>query len=103
MNWETVVTWASRLSNGKKFRYPSDEPVVSKIIDDKAHPYGALFRGVGEDADSDEYIVITQSARFNGYKDMDPILIPQFQERDQEAHGRDFPSSLEAGCSFSWG
>ncbi len=36
MNWETAAACASRLSNGKKFRYPLDEPVVSKIIDDKS-------------------------------------------------------------------
>jgi len=44
-------------------------------------------------------MVITQSACFNGYKDMDLILIPQFQERDEEARGRDFLK--EQGVSHS--
>ena len=34
------------------------------------------------------YMVITQSAWFNGYKDMDPSLIPQFEEGDREAVAR---------------
>ena len=34
------------------------------------------------------YMVITQSAWFKGYKDMDPSLIPQFEEGEREAVAR---------------
>jgi hypothetical protein len=31
-----------------------------------------------------DYMVITQSARFKGYKGMDPSLIPQFEQGEKE-------------------
>ena len=36
-----------------------------------------------------QYMVVTQSAPFNGWKGMDPILIPKFEEGQQEAITRD--------------
>ena len=43
---------------------------------------------VGEDLESREWMVVTQSAKFNGWKDMDPALIPQFEEGYREEIAR---------------
>ncbi|KAK2462755.1 hypothetical protein APHAL10511_005273 [Amanita phalloides] len=58
-----------------------------RVIFNKVRPYRANFRDVGEVAGID-YMVITQSAWFKGYKDMDPKLIPQFEEGEREAIAR---------------
>ena len=36
-----------------------------------------------------QYMVMTQSAPFCGWKGMDPQLIPKFEEGEQEAVARD--------------
>jgi hypothetical protein len=33
-------------------------------------------------------MIVTQSAKFNGYRGMDPNEIPQFKEGEREAIGR---------------
>ena len=38
----------------------------------------------------EQYMVVTQSAPFNGWKGMDPELIPKFEEGQREAIARDF-------------
>ena len=47
-------------------------------------PYGIKFEDIGEV----DLMIITQSARFKGYKDMDPAIIPQFEEFEREAIAR---------------
>ena len=36
-----------------------------------------------------QYMVVTQSAAFRGWKGMDPELIPKFEEGEREAIARD--------------
>ncbi len=90
MSWETAASWVSRLMDDEEFRRPYDNPQMLEIIDDKVRRYGTLCYdvgkdGVGEDEVGVHHIVITQSARFKGYKNMVPNLIPQFQGSWQEA------------------
>jgi hypothetical protein len=73
LSTETAAVCASHIS-GKELHPCRD---IWKIID-KVLPYCANFQDVGEVAGID-YMVITQSARFQGYKDMDPRLIPQIE------------------------
>jgi hypothetical protein len=43
------------------------------------------FTPIGEDIDSDasEWMVVTQSAKFKGWKDIDPALIPILKKRSK--------------------
>ncbi|TFK38355.1 hypothetical protein BDQ12DRAFT_723215 [Crucibulum laeve] len=48
-------------------------------------PPGVIaFRGVGEDFNDIARMIVTQAARFDGYKDMPEDLIPQFVEGETE-------------------
>lgn len=49
--------------------------------------HGVNFKLVGEIAGV-EWMVVTQSAWFKGYKDMDDSLILQFEEGELEARAR---------------
>ncbi|KAM6494252.1 hypothetical protein JOM56_010613 [Amanita muscaria] len=62
-------------------------PSIFLILRDKVRPHGADFANISE-TEEPCYMVITQSARFQGYKDMDPKLIPQFEEGEREAIAR---------------
>lgn len=86
MNIETAAAWASRLTGGKLDPI-RDSPTIHSVILERVKPYRVNFRPVGEVMDV-SYMVITRSARFKGYKDMDPSLIPQFKEGEREAVGR---------------
>ena len=86
MTPETAAAWASRIT-GKELDPYRNIPTVWEIILKKVQPYRINFKDVGEVARRD-YMVITQSAWFKGYKDMDPSLIPQFEEGDKEAIAR---------------
>ncbi|KIL58380.1 hypothetical protein M378DRAFT_200530 [Amanita muscaria Koide BX008] len=86
MSAESAVAWGSNIS-GKELHLPRNNPTVCKVILDKVRSYNVNFRDVGEVAGID-YMVITQSAWFQGYKDMDPELIPQFEEGEREAIAR---------------
>jgi hypothetical protein len=81
-----ATAWASCLS-GEELHPYHDSPSVLQAIHDKVRPHGASFIDVAEDA-SPTYMLVTQSARFKGYKDMDPKLIPQFKEGEREAIAR---------------
>jgi hypothetical protein len=61
-----------------------NRPTVKKAIFDKVIASRANFRQVGEVAGVHR-ILVTQSAPFNGYKDMDPSEIPQFEAGKKEA------------------
>ncbi|KAM6490926.1 hypothetical protein JOM56_013630 [Amanita muscaria] len=62
-------------------------PSIFLILRDKVRPHGADFANISE-TEEPCYMVITQSACFQGYKDMDPKLIPQFEEGEREAIAR---------------
>ena len=50
-------------------------------------PYHACFIMFGPESYK-QYMVVTQSAPFNGWKGMDPALIPKFEEGEREAVAR---------------
>ena len=95
-----ATAWPSRLV-GEELHPYHDQPSVSMILSGKVRPYSADFVDVTE-TNEPAYMLITQSARFNGYKGMDPKLIPQFKESEREAfarklleeEGSSFPTSL---------
>jgi len=86
MNVETATAWASRLT-GRILDPIRNSPTIYNVILQTVRPYRVNFKPVGEVADV-SYMVITQSAWFKGYKDMDPSLIPHFEEGEREAVAR---------------
>jgi hypothetical protein len=92
-----ATAWASRLV-GEELHPYHDQPSVSMIIREKVRPHGADFVDVTE-TDEPAYMLITQSARFNGYKGMDPKLIPQFTEGRREAVARELLGEEGSSCS----
>ena len=79
--------WGSRIA-GRSFP-PEKVFVAYSAINYKLRKeYKTKFTGVGEDIESREWMVVTQSAKFNGWKDMDPALIPQFEEGYREEIAR---------------
>jgi len=60
---------------------------VWQLIEDRVSPKGGRFSTVGEVADV-EFMVVTQRARFSGYRGMEHSLIPQFKEGPREAAAR---------------
>ncbi|KAF8235364.1 hypothetical protein L208DRAFT_1257500 [Tricholoma matsutake] len=83
MSTESAVAWASNISS-KELHLPRNNPTVCRVILNKICSYHVNFWDVGEVAGID-YMVITQSGWFKGYKDMDPKLILQFGEGEREA------------------
>jgi hypothetical protein len=61
-----ATAWASRLV-GEELHPYHDQPSVSMVLSDKVRPHGADFVDVTE-TNEPAYMLITQSARFNGYK-----------------------------------
>jgi hypothetical protein len=66
-----------------------DRAQIWQLIENRIRPKGGRFSMVGEVIGA-EYMVVTQRARFNGYKGMDPSLIPQFTEGSREAVARKY-------------
>ena len=58
------------------------------LIARKVEPYRANFIMFGPECYK-QYMVVTQSALFRGWKGMDPELIPKFEEGEREAIARD--------------
>ena len=97
----TCVAWASRISelslnpdlvkdsNGALF-------LIIRKLGNK--PYRTRFIMFGPESFK-QYMVVTQSAEFNGWKGMDPGLIPKFEEGKREAIARDL---LEAEGRFTF-
>ena len=80
---DAAVQWASRLK-GIKLHPVSDRPSVKKVIFEKVIAVARInFRQVGEVAGV-HWMIVTQSAPFNGYKDMDPSRIPQFEAGEKD-------------------
>jgi len=61
-----------------------DGPTVKKVIFNKVIASRVNFRQVGE-VTGVHWMFVTQSAPFNGYKDMDPSEIPQFEAVEKDA------------------
>ena len=81
-----AAAWASRLLNGKDLDPWSNFTTICTAILEKVHQYQANLDFVREVwPNKAKYIVITRSAKFSGYKDMDPCDIPKFKEGDKEA------------------
>ena len=66
---DTCCAWGSRIA-GKVF--PPEKVYVahSAIVYKLRKEYKTKFTGVGEDFESGEWMVVTQSAKFDGWKDM---------------------------------
>ncbi|KAF8509176.1 hypothetical protein BU17DRAFT_6064, partial [Hysterangium stoloniferum] len=86
MKVATATAWAERLT-GRDLNPVDNRPTIYTTILERVRQYRVNFRPVGETMD-DGYMVITQSARFKGYKDMDSSLIPPFKEGEREAIAR---------------
>lgn len=81
---QTALEWAKRIAPIPIELTKNDMSVVWQFIEDRIGPKGGRFSSVGEVIDA-EFMVVTQGKRFNGYKGMDPSLIPQFKEGPREA------------------
>ena len=86
----TCVAWGSRivgepLNPDRKGDSIGALSVIMGKVEEK--PYYARFIMFGTES-CREYMVITQSAPFNGWKGMDPALIPKFEEGEREAIAR---------------
>ena len=86
----TCVAWGSRIL--EKPLNPNREndsigalSLIMQKLDKK--PYYTRFIMFGPESYK-QYMVVTQSAPFNGWKGMDPGLIPKFEERNREAIAR---------------
>lgn len=88
LSHDVAVEWASKLK-GKKLDPLRNMPTVRKTILDKVKGYDVLFRLVGEDVyPTPEWMIVTQSASFKGYKGMNTDSIPKFEEGEKEAISR---------------
>ena len=82
INNDAAIQWASRLK-GRELHPVINRPTVKKAIFDKVVASRVNFRQVGEVAGA-HWMLVAQSAPFNGYKDMDPSEIPQFEAGEKE-------------------
>ena len=87
----TCVAWGSRIL---------DEPLDSDRVSDSSGAFSIIMQKLGKKPyytrfimfgpeSYKQYMVVTQSAPFNGWKGMDPGLIPKFEEGNLEAIARD--------------
>ena len=92
----TCVTWGSRIA-GEPLN-PDSFGALSLIMRRlNKKPYQTPFIMFGPES-YEQYMVVTQSAAFNGWKGMDPELIPKFEEGEREAIARDLLTA-EGGYS----
>jgi hypothetical protein len=89
MDPAVAATWASGLIN-TSLDPVANFPTICETILDRVHQYHATFDFVGEFLQEAKYIVITRSAKFSGYRGMDPLDIPKYEEGDKEAKIRMF-------------
>ena len=93
---DTAVQWASRLK-GRELHPVMDRPTIKKTVFDKSVASRINFRQVGEVSGVD-WMLVTQSAPFKGYKDMNASEIPQFEPGEKDAIAQKFLE--EAGTSI---
>ena len=84
---DTCCAWGWRIS-GMYFSPDRVFGAFSVISGELAEKYKVKFTPVGSETPVKEWMVVTQSAKFNGWKDMDPALIPQFEEGSREETAR---------------
>ncbi len=83
-----VGAWASRLSDEALDPF-ADFTTICEVILEKVRQHQLNFELIGEVWPHDaKYIVITHSAKFSRYKDMDPSDIPRYEEGEREANAR---------------
>ncbi len=88
MTPEAAAAWASRL-HGQELHPLRNIHTICKVILNQVRPYQLDFMVIGEVWPMDaQYMLITQSAKFEGYRGMDPKEIPQFKEGEREAIAR---------------
>jgi len=89
MSPNTAGAWASRIF-GRELHPLRNVHTICKVISNHVRSYRLNFMVIGEVwPDEAQYMLITQSASFDGFKGMDPSTIPQFEEGDREAIARD--------------
>ena len=87
----TCVAWGSRILGRplnpdiKNHSIGAIYVIIGKI---EGKPYHTPFIMFGTEIYK-QYMVVTQSASFNGWKGMDPELIPKFEEGKREAIARE--------------
>ena len=81
---ETAASWALRVS-GKELHPIRNGFDICDVLENEVRPYRAGFSVIGEELEDAQYVIVTQSAKFNGYRGMDPNEIPQFKEGQREA------------------
>ncbi|KAF8970172.1 hypothetical protein BDZ97DRAFT_1754174 [Flammula alnicola] len=87
----TCIAWASRITERPlNPEVRSDCIAAFCAIMDKVEgkPYHAYFTMLGSESYK-QYMIVTQSAPFRGWKGMDPELIPKFKEGGREAIARE--------------
>ena len=84
---DTCRAWGSRIAG---ISIPPEHVfgAFSIINNELTKKYKTKFTPVGSETHRKEWMVVTQSAKFNGWKDMDPALIPQFEEGYREEIAR---------------
>jgi hypothetical protein len=86
----TGVAWGSRLLN---------EPLNPDVENDSMNAFSIIMMTIQREYRTrfimigpecyGQYMVVTQSAAFSGWKGVDPELIPKFKEGEREAVARD--------------
>ena len=98
MSPDTATAWASRLL-GDTLAVHNVYNICNTILN-KVCSEGINFRLIGEVwHDEAQYMLITQSAKFDGYKGMAAGDIPQFKEGEIERKARSLLN--EEGASLS--
>jgi len=88
MSPDTAGAWASRLL-GEELHPIHDLHTICKVVLNVVRPYRVNFKIIGEVWPAEgQYMLITQSAKFDGYKGMDPSSIPEFEEGELETTAR---------------
>ncbi|GJJ11976.1 hypothetical protein Clacol_006214 [Clathrus columnatus] len=82
INNDAATKWGSQL-RGVELRPVRDSASIRKAVLQKTYPLGVNFRQVGEVPDV-HWMLITQCEKFDGYKDMDPAEIPQFEPSEKD-------------------
>ena len=84
---DTCRAWGSRIA-GISFPPEHVHAAYSAISYQLDKEYNTKFTPVGKETGCREWMVATQSAKFNGWKGMDPALIPRFEEGYREEIAR---------------
>ncbi|GJJ11954.1 hypothetical protein Clacol_006192 [Clathrus columnatus] len=81
---DAAAKWGSQLV-GRELHPVMDSASIRKAVLKKTFPLDINFRLVGEIAHV-HWMLITQGAEFDGYTDMDPAEIPQFEPGEKDIH-----------------